>query len=154
MDPLGIIASAIGIAAVTAQAATVFVKAITTIKGAHAEIKAVSRDVYAFYAVVSSLKALLQDEEVMNAISSDAAMVGMIENLMNPLQNCQRLLSEIMMKMRKRCDLTGERRTRQISSTSLRWGLCTKNQMRDLQLQLDATKSTLCGALSVISMYL
>ena len=152
MDPLAILATAIGIGTVTAQSAMILIKAVKIIKGAQAEIKAISRDVQAFYAVVFSLNTLLKDDEVNNAISRDAAIVEMIENLTNPLQNCQSLLTEIMMKLRKQCKLRGENKHRQIQVTTIKWGLCTKGELKDLQLHLEATKSTLCSALSVISM--
>ena len=153
MDPLSIVAGVGAVATLAAQSATFFAQILKSINGAPAEVKTISRDVHAFYAVVFSLNTLLKDDEVMSAISTDASMVALVGSLATPLENSQALLTEIMMKMNKHHKARGGLQTRKLTKINLNWALYNKKEIRDLQLQLEATKSTLNTALSVISMY-
>jgi Fungal N-terminal domain of STAND proteins len=153
MDPFSIIAGVIGITSAAIQSSKAFFELVNAIKGCPAEIQAVSRDVHAFYAIVFSLNAILKEVDVKNVISCDEAMVSMITNLANPLENCQMVLGELMIKIQKRLKHRSEGKGFRMSATYVKWSLCTRSEIRDLQRRLEATKSTLCSALDAVTTY-
>lgn len=65
-------------------------------------MRCISRDVHAFYSIIFSLNATLKEEDIQKAISGDEAIVGMIKNLTDPLENCQAVLGKLMVKIQKR----------------------------------------------------
>lgn len=150
-DPFSIVAGVIGIATATIQSSNVFFELMNDIKGGPAEIKSVSRDVHAFYAIVFSLKATLKEANVKNVITCDEVMVNMIGNLAGPLENCQMVLGELMVKIQKQLKPHLESKSFRMSTESVKWCLFTKGEIRGLQLRLEAAKSTLCSALDAVT---
>ena len=140
-------------AAVAIQSATAFVTLVKSIRGAEAELKALSRGVHDFYAVALSLRTVLMDAEMQTAISRDGAIVGVIETLASPLKSCQNLMTEVMIKIHKQCRLRGENKTRRVKATNVIWGLSIKGDMKELREHLEAAKLTLCTALSAVNLY-
>lgn len=153
-DPLSSIASVIGITATVIQLSKAFVELANDIRGGPEEIKSISRDVHAFCSIIFSLNATLKEEDIQKAINGDEAMAKMIQNLTGPLKNCQAVLGELMVKIQKlavpRLEGTGFR----MNSTSVKWGLFNKSELRDLQLRLEAAKSTLGRALEAVTTYI
>ena len=109
-DPVTIVTGVIGIATAAIQSSKVFFELVNDIKGGPAEIGSVSRDVHAFYAIVFSLNATLKEVNVKNVITCDEAMVSMIGNLAGPLENCQVVLGELMVKIQKHLSLVWKAR--------------------------------------------
>lgn len=152
-DPVSIVTGVIGIATAAIQSSKVFFELVNDIKGGPAEIRSVSRDVHAFYAIVFSLNATLKEVNVKNVITCDEAMVSMIGNLAGPLENCQVVLGELMVKIQKQFKPGLESKGFRISTRSVNWCLFTKSEIRTLQLRLEAAKSTLCSALDAVNTY-
>ena len=146
-EPLSIFSGIVGISAAAIKASKEVFELVDAVRGGPEEIRSISRDLHAFYSVVFSLNVSFKQKDVRDVISSDEAMVEMIGNLIGPLENCQIVLGALMVKIQK-CD-----KWARMSLTSLKWGLFTKSEVRDLQVRLEATKSTLISALDTITMY-
>ena len=152
-DPFSIVAGVLGIANVAVQSSKVFLELVNDIKGGPAEIRSVSRDVHAFYAIVFSLNVTLKEVNIKNVITCDEAMVNMIGNLAGPLENCQVVLGELMVKTQKQLKPRLESKGFRMGTIGLKWCLFTKSEIRGLQLRLEAAKSTLCSALDAVTTY-
>ena len=147
MDPLSTIAGVAGISAAAMQSVKSLFDLVDSVKGATEEMRAVSRDVHAFYSIVFSLNVTLKEEDIKGVVSGDKAMVEMIGNLKKPLDNCRAVLGELMVKVQKRISVDKGPR---MNMAKVKWGLFTKKEVRDLQLRLEATKSTLHSALNAV----
>ena len=150
-DPLSIIASVVGTATAVVQSAKALFELVDDIKGGPQEIKSISQDARAFYAVVFSLNVALKEEKIKDVVGGDEDMVEMIRNLQSPLANCQMVLGELMVKMQKRMKPSPDGKGFQISVNNVKWALYTKSEVRDLQSRLEAAKSTLDGALGAVT---
>jgi hypothetical protein len=152
-DPLSIIAGVIGITAAAITSSKAFFELVNDIKGVPEEIRSVSRDVHAFYSIIFSLNVTLKEDDVKYVISGDEAMVEMTRNLAGPLDNCRAVLGELMVKIQKGFKPGSEGKGSRMSSINVKWTLFTKSEIRDLQLRLEATKSTLGSALDAVTTY-
>ena len=152
MDPFTIITGVAGMAAVLIQSAKAFITLSKSIRGAETELKTLSRGLHDFYAVAFSLQTLLTDAEMQIAISRDRAIVGIIETLTSPLESCEKLTSEFMVKIHKHCGPRGENKTRRGKTANARWGLSIRGDVKDLREHLEAAKLTLCTALSAVNL--
>jgi hypothetical protein len=85
---LGILPSVIGLS-----------KAVTEIvddgREASNEIRCLSKDIHAFFSIVRSLDIALREQDVKDIVESDAAILDMISNLADPLQNCHAVLTDL-----------------------------------------------------------
>ena len=151
-DPLSIIAGVLAIATATIQSSKAVFELVGDISKRPKELVAIVQDVQAFYAVLSSLSALLEDEDLQEIISGDRVMLNIIETLTEPIEICRLVLREVTAKIQEQSRPVLNRRIYPIY-TSLRWGLCTKGEVRDLQLRLEQAKSTLNSALDSLTAY-
>ncbi len=151
-DPLSIITGIAGIATAAHQSSKALFELIKDVKGYSEEIKAVSRDVHAFYSITYSLNVMLKEEVIIDAIGGDEAMLEMIMNLSNPLSNCRTVLGELMLKLQKHLKAASDENCR-MTSTSLKWGLFTKGEVKTLQSRLETAKATLNTALNSLATY-
>lgn len=152
-DPLSIIAGVAGIATAALQSSKALFELINDIQGCSEEIKAVSRDVHAFYSIKYALNAILKEEAVRDAIGGDQAIIEMIRNLSGPLSNCQAVLGELMLKVQTQLGADSDGKRSRMSSANLKWGMFTKGEVRTLQSRLEATKATLNSALDALTTY-
>ena len=148
-DPISIIAGIVSISGAAMQSSTAFLNVMREMRSTFDEIRSVSRDVHAFYTIVLSLSAALEEGNVRDMISDDENIIEMIGNLAAPLNNCQIVLSKLLVKVTRQ--LKPAAKGSRSLSRDMKWILFTKNEVRDLQQRLEATKSTLGSALSAIS---
>ena len=140
---LGILASIVTLS----QTATEFVD---DARSASSEIRCLSHDVHAFFAVVCPVNIALREEGVKDVVDGDAAMRDMFNNLADQLRHCQLVLTSLQIKMRERLP-RADRRT-SIALTSLKWALYLKTDIANVQLLLERTKSTLNNSLNAVTM--
>jgi hypothetical protein len=76
----------------------------------------------------------------------------MIRNLADPLRECRAVLTDLMVKMGKHAK-SSKGKGSGINFGSLKWALFTKGEVRDIQLHLGTTKSTLNSALDAVQLY-
>jgi Fungal N-terminal domain of STAND proteins len=150
-DPFSIIAGVLGITTAVIQSSEVFLELVNDIRSGAEEVKAVSEDVHAFYAIVSSLHATLREVDVKDAIACDEILLTTIGNLALPLENCRVVLGELMVKIKQQLQPFPDDKRFRINTKSLKWSLFTKSEIRTLQRRLEATKTTLCSALDAIT---
>ena len=150
-DPLSIIAGVVGIVTAAVQSSNTLFDLIKDIRGAPAEVKAISRDVYAFASIVLTVSATVEQDILRGCLSDDGSIVLIIGNLRLPLPNCQAVLEELIAKLQKGSRLSlinnGSRR----AFINFKWIMFTKNEVKELQGRLEDTKSRLNVALSAIS---
>ena len=79
-DPFSIIAGVLGIATAAIRSSKALIELVDDIRGGPEEIKAVSRDVHAFYSIIIALNATLKDDSIRDVVSGDVAMMDMIRN--------------------------------------------------------------------------
>lgn len=151
-DPLSIISAAINVAAVVVQSSTAICEIVSNIRAASEDIKLVARDVQALYPLVSKLCTFLKDKEIRSLVSQDESLLEMVGNLKNPLENCRYVLGRIMVKLERlphRRSNAG--RVNDVCSSSIKWVLFDRNELRDLHVSLEAMKATLHLALTALS---
>ncbi|KAI4191938.1 MAG: hypothetical protein LQ346_004561 [Caloplaca aetnensis] len=137
-DPISIIAGVISIATVVVQASKSLSKLIDNVKGASHDIKALARDVHAFRSILSSLKIALEERDVKDAVSADTVLVEMVGNLAHPLTNCQEALQSLVSRIQSGFDACKASTFRK-NTLSLRRGMFSRTEIRDVQSRLEAT---------------
>ena len=137
----------------TVQSARRLFKIIDDIKTGPDEVKAVSRDVLTFCSITSALIATLNEDKVRDIVGKDTAMVEMIRTLGCSLTNCQELLGQLESSIRRYFESGSNKPGSLVRLIYLKWSLSTKDKIRTLQVQLEATKATLCSALNAFSLY-
>lgn len=100
-DPLSIIASVLGIASTAVQSSKALFELVSDIREGRKEIRAVSKYVYEFYNLVSSLFALLDEAYVKRSVSDDEPMLDRIHSLTAPLKNCRAVLALLVIKIQR-----------------------------------------------------
>ncbi|KAL9626364.1 MAG: hypothetical protein Q9164_007892, partial [Protoblastenia rupestris] len=138
-DPFSIIAGVVGIATVAIRSSKALIELVDDIKGGPEEIKAVSRDVHAFYSIIIALNATLKDDSIRDVVSGDVAVMEMIRLLQDPLSNCKKILGELMVKIQAHLQPASDSKRRRTAFISVKWSLLTKTTVRDLLLRLEAT---------------
>ena len=152
VDPLSVVASVIGVATAALQSSKTLSILINDIREASEEIDLVSRDVLAFASVVSSLKLMLGETKIQDAVSGDNTMIEVIGNLRHPLDNCETALQNLSSKLSNQLEYRNSR-TFRATGVRLRWALFAKKEAKDLQSRLGFTKATLSAALNAITTY-
>lgn len=148
MDPLSIIASVLGISAVTAQSSKGLYEMIDGIRSAPDEIKNISRDTRAFYSILYSLEISLKDPKITALVAEDDTLTTYIANLRLPLGNCSSVLGQLMVKIQSFVKpLDGERY--RMSSNDLKWYF-GKKEVVELTARVEACKETLNTGLTAI----
>ena len=152
-DLLSIIAGVLAIATATIQSSKRICELVSDIRECPKEIAAITRNAQAFCTVLSSLSALLRDDDVKEIISGDDIMFDMIENLKDPLEHCRLVLEGLTVKIQKHTKPNVNGKGFRLNAAYLKWGILTKGEIKDLQLRLESTKSTLNGALDALTTY-
>lgn len=151
-DPVSLV---LGVAALTiqvVQTSKALLELVADIRDAPANIKAVTKEVYAFYSVVLSLSSALKDQDVQNTISSNRTLMETVESVTKSMTNCQAILVQLSVKLeRLRSSCLGSREVR-TSFVGVKWSLFSKNEVSKLQHNLEAEKLSLSVALNVITM--
>lgn len=153
MDPLSVIASVVNIAGAACSASQALFNLVDDIKGGPEQVQAISQDAHAFYLVIYSLRLALQDRGIRSVISEDGSLVQMIENLHQPLCNCQLVLGLLIVKIEAHVKRTSDGRALRMNKLDFTWGLSAKSKVKDLTARLEATKSTLDNALISVTTY-
>ena len=150
-DPFSTIAGIISIIGAVINSSKKLFELVRHIKDADEEIQAISRDVQALHTILSSLDVSLNDEDVRHVIVGDESMAKMVGNLGNPLSNCRLVLESLTAKIQKQLRPATEGRRPLL--INVKWSLFVKGEIKDLQLRLEAAKSTLGNALDAITTY-
>ena len=150
-DLFSIIAGVVGIATAAVQFSKTLFDLMKDIRGAPAEVKAISRDVYAFACIVLTVSATVEQDVLRGYLSDDGSIVLTIGNLRLPLSNCQAVLEELIAKLQKGSRLSVVNNGSRRAFINLKWVIFTKNEVKELRSRLEDTKSTLAVALSAIS---
>lgn len=85
-------------------------------------------------------------------MSTDESLTKMVGNLKNPFADCQYVLGRIMVKLER----LPHRKSNggkgiDVCSSSIKWALLEKSEVRDLHGPLGAMKATLHLALTALS---
>ncbi|KAL9124896.1 MAG: hypothetical protein Q9217_005824 [Psora testacea] len=99
MDPLSVIAGIAGIATAFLSTSKCLFELLDEVKNSPEEIKSLSRDAHAFYSVIFSLQLALKEQSYWDSISRDPTLTEMVRNLKQPLENCQAVLCQLMVKI-------------------------------------------------------
>jgi prophage DNA circulation protein len=121
MEPLNIISGAITITTAIIQSSKAVFELLNNIREASNEMKSISKDVQALYSTVSSLNTVLKENEVSNIVHGDKILVDLIQNLVGPLNNCQAVLSELEIKLKKRLELNSTSEGLPTRSSAMKW---------------------------------
>ena len=152
-EPLGILAGIIGIATATIKAAKCLARLIDDYEHGSHEVHSISRDIQAFYPIVRALIAALEEERIWHLVESDEVVAETVRNLYRPLSLCRALLGELMVHIQRPVRKVTHTRTHKVAVIDAQWTFFTKTKIKTLQAQLESSKSTLCTALNVISLY-
>ena len=151
-DPISIFASVIAIATAAIQSSRAIFEITNGIKTSSREIQAISRDALAVHSTISSLHAILRKgERSAGNARDDDAILEMARSLRVPLSNCEMVLEELVFKLQKLLKSNTRDARDWPRTTSVKWVLFVKKEVRDLQLRLEAAKSTLNTALSGVA---
>lgn len=82
---------------------------------------------------------------------NDDTILEMARGLRDPLSNCEMVLEELVFKLQKQLKLTTNDTGDWTGTTSAKWRLYVRNEVKDLQSRLEAAKSTLNTALSGVA---
>ena len=151
-DPLSLVLGALPLAIQTFQASKALLGFMADIRGAPGNIKAVSKEVHAFYNILSSLSFVLKDQDVQTAISGNNALLETVETLIKPINNCQATLGQLSVELEKLRSSYSETHDIRSSLVRVKWSLFSKNDISTLQQTLEAEKLTISVALNVITM--
>ena len=150
-DPVSVVAGVLGITNSVVQASLNLTRILSEIKEAPKAITTISKDVEAFTSILKSLQIALSDEDIRHTIKTYQNISEFVaNNLTISLQNCQSVLDQLNSKIQS-LKVTSRSRKSWASPENIKWGLKTKGEVRDLQLQLEFTKSTLNSALSTFN---
>ena len=122
------------------------------IRGAPGNIKAVSKEVHAFYNVLFTLSVVLKDQDVQTAISGNNTLLETVETLIKPITNCRDILGQLSVKLEKLRSSYPETHDVRSSLVGVKWSLFSKNEISKLRQTLEAEKLTISVALNVITM--
>ena len=151
-DPVSLV---LGVAALTiqvVQTSKALLELVADIRDAPANIRAITKEVYAFYSVVLSLSSALKDQDVQNTISGNKTLMETVESMTKSMNNCHTILVQLSVKLeRLRYSCLGSREVRP-SFVGVKWSLFSKNEISKLQQTLEAEKLSLSVALNVITM--
>ena len=152
-EPISILASFLTIATALAQTSSKVASLVASVKEGPKEIKTISRDASALSAVLSSLSGFLGDEDLQATLANERRVVGMLQNLQYSLKNCDELLVQILNKVKKH--MKSDRRGKGLRSNfaCIQWSFLGREEVRLLQVQLEAAKSTLHSVSITIIMY-
>ena len=64
-------------------------------------IKAVCKEVHAFYNVVLSLNSVLKDEDVQTITSANITLIETVEDLTKPINNYEVILRQLIVKLER-----------------------------------------------------
>ena len=151
-EPLSLVLGALPLAIQAVQASKTLLGFMADIRGAPGNIKAVSKEVHAFYNVLSSLSVVLKDQDVQTAISRNNTLLETVETLIKPINNCRAILGQLSVKLEKLRSSYTDTRDIRSSLVGVKWSLFSKNEISKLQRTLEAEKLTISVALNVITM--
>jgi hypothetical protein len=152
-EPLSIFAGVLAIATAAIQSSLFLIEITNSIKSSSKEIQAISRDAQSIYSTISSLHATLKNGNIKAGAIDDDAILEIIKSLTAPLSNCEVVLEELVVGMQKLFKLITKDVGGRTGVLNLKWALYKKNGIKDVQLRLEAAKSTLNTALSGFSVY-
>ena len=151
-EPLSLVLGALPLAIQAVQASKTLLGFMADIRRAPGNIKAVSKEVHAFYNVLSSLSVVLKEQDVQTAISRNDTLLETVETLIKPINNCRAILGQLSVKLEKLRNSYPETHDIRSSLVGVKWSLFSKNEISKLQRTLEAEKLTISVALDAIIM--
>ena len=150
-DPFSIFASVLATATAVIQFSRAIFEVTNGVKTASKEIQAISRDALSLHATLSSLYPILRKGELSTKDANDNTIFEMARGLEAPLLDCKVVLKELDCKLQKQLKLTTKGSRDWAGAASVKWVLYVKNEVKDLQVRLEAAKLTLNTALSGVA---
>ena len=151
-DPVSLVLGALPLAIQAIQASKALLGFIADIRGAPGNVKAVNKEVHAFYNVLFSISIVLKDQDAQTAISGNNTLLETVETLIKPINNCRAILGQLNVKLEKLRSSCPETHNIRSSLVGVKWSLFSKNEISKLQQTLEAEKLTISVALNVITM--
>ena len=151
-DPVSLVLGVVALTIQTVQSSKALLELVADIRGAPGNVKAIYKEVYAFYDVVFSLSIVLKDQDVQTAISGNKILIETVESLTKPINNCRAILRQLSVKLERLRNSCLESHDVRSSFVGVKWSLFSKNAISKLQQTLEAEKLTISVALNIITM--
>lgn len=151
MDPFSILAGVVGIATAGVQGSKKLYELLDDVRSGPDEIFTISQDAHALFAVMHSLEIALKREDLQALVQDDDEIIDAVENLQQPLRNCQRILTQLMDEIAGRLKPHPDGDGYRLSSYDLKWGMVTKGHVRNIMRRLDSNKATLNTGMGAIT---
>lgn len=151
-DPVSLILGVVTFTTQTVQTTKALLGLVADIRDASGNIKAIYKEVHAFYNVIFSLSIVLKDQDVQNTISGNKTLIETVESLTKPINTCREILGRLSVKLERLRNSHLESYDVRSRFVSVKWGLFSKNEISKLQQTLEAEKLTISVALNVITM--
>ena len=150
-DPLSISTGVLAVVTAVMQSSKKLVAITKDIKTGSEEIRAIFREVQSLHQIICLLQAALKAIERERVNIGEDFILEMLPAVMNPLSNCEIVLVEIAKKLQKILKYGSKATGERTGVIGLRWALYVKSDVKDLQIRLEAEKTTLSTALSGIA---
>ncbi len=151
-DPVSLILGVVAFSFQAVQSSKALLELVADIRDAPVSIKAVYKEVHAFYNVMFSLNNVLKDQNVQTTLSGNKTLIETVESLAKPINNCQEILGQLIVKLERLHKSCLEYHSIQSRFVGVRWSLSSKNEISKLRQTLEAEKLTISVALNVITM--
>ena len=151
-DPVSLVLGVVALTFQAVQSSKALLELVADIRGAPRNIKAIYKEVYAFYNVISSLNTVLKDQDVQTTISGNKTLIETVESLTNPINNCQAILGQLSVKLERLRNSCLESHNGRSGFVSVKWSLFSKNEISKLRQTLEVEKLTVSVASNVITM--
>ena len=135
-EPISLVLRVLAFTNQAVQSSKALLELVVDIRGAPAHIKAIYKELHAFYDVVLSQDIVLTDEDVQTSISGNKNLIEIVENLTKPINNCRVILGQLILKLeRLRNSCLGSYDVRS-TFVGVKWSLFSKNEISKLQQTL------------------
>ncbi|KAL9035717.1 MAG: hypothetical protein Q9214_006455, partial [Letrouitia sp. 1 TL-2023] len=151
-DPVSLILGVVTFTTQTVQTTKALLGLVADIRDAPGNIKAIYKEVHAFYDVIFSLNIVLKDQDVQNTISSNKTLIEVVESLTEPINTCRAILGQLSVKLERLRNSHVESYDVRSRFVNVKRGLFSKNEISKLQQILEAEKLSISVALNVITM--
>ncbi|KAG8527897.1 uncharacterized protein KY384_006813 [Bacidia gigantensis] len=151
-DPLSVVASIAGIAAVALKSTNALLDFSTKVKNAPKEVASISDDALNISRIISSLQSAIQNAQIKAALQSgpNSEVLNAIEALQDPLIACSSTNEGLLQKMKSYTKpVNGSDGERSISHRRIKWYLSRK-EVNDMVSGVERTKKTLDTAMNAV----
>ena len=150
-DPLSIGASVLAIVAAAIKSSKFVFQITESIRSGPKEIEEIAQNAQSLHATLCSLHTGLQVENFGANLAQDDSLREMIDNLESPLAQCERILTELVIKLKRYSKTNAKGLDNRIGALSVKWSLFAKNETKDLQVRLEAARANLNTTINSLS---